>query len=249
MMDYPDERGPHTGETIIFLHGGNMGGWTWAGQVEALPDRHLLIPDLPGYGHRASQPWPGVAEAADDIARIIRERAVDGRAHIVGLSLGGHVALHLLQRHPDVALSCVVSGVTAIGLSRWEGRSVGLTVPLWHRRWFWHLQSFAFSIPAADRTLFVDCATAPDSASNKRMFSEIREGTLPQGAFSYPGPLLAVAAERESASAEKAFPAIRAALPQTQTWIAPKLHHAWSVEDPDLFTRMVTTFADSGQWP
>lgn len=101
----------------------------------------------------------------------------------------------------------------------------------------------------ADRTLFVDCATAPDSASNKRMFSEIREGTLPQGAFSYPGPLLAVAAERESASAEKAFPAIRAALPQTQTWIAPKLHHAWSVEDPDLFTRMVTTFADSGQWP
>lgn len=246
---YPEEHGPRTGETVLFLHGGNMGGWTWAGIVDAMPDRHLLTPDLPGYGHRAAMVWPGVAGSADDVARIIRERAVDGRAHVVGLSLGGHVAMHLLARHPDLVRSCIVSGVTARGLNRSQERSVRLTVPLWHRRWFWRLQSYAFGIPADARRLFVDCASAPRPETNRLMFDAVRGGAMPDDPIAYSGPFLAVAGERESAAARRGLTALQATLPQAQTWIAPKMHHAWSAEDPELFSRMVETFAESGRWP
>lgn len=249
MKPYPDEHGPRAGETIVLLHGGNMGGWTWGGQVEALPGRHLLTPDLPGYGQQASIAWPGPSAAADDVARTIRERAIGGRAHVVGLSLGGHTALFLLQQHPDLVLSCAVSGVAALGLGRFEALMVGVTVPAWHRRWFWSLQSYAFRIPAKDRQLFVNCASAPLPITNRRLFSEARDGAMPQGPIDYDGPFLAVAGEREAGSVERAFPVLRAALPQTQTWVAPRMHHAWSAEDPGLFTRMVTTFADTGRWP
>lgn len=246
---YLHEYGPRTGETLIFLHGGNMGGWMWSGQAEMLPDRHLLTPDFPGYGQRSSTAWPGLSGAADDIALTIRERAVDGRAHVIGMSLGGHVALHLLQRHPQLVRSCIVTGVAALGLGRIEERTVRLTLPLWHRRWFWSLQSYAFRIPAETRQDFVDYAGGASPLTNRHMVAEVAAGSMPQGSIDYDGPFLAVAGEREAASVEGAFPALRGALPQTQTWIAPKMHHPWNAEDPELFTRMVTTFADCGRWP
>ena len=65
------EHGPRTGETIVFLHGANAAGWTWLAQVDQLPERHLLTPDLPGFAGRAGENWPGVAGAADDIAGLI----------------------------------------------------------------------------------------------------------------------------------------------------------------------------------
>jgi len=248
MEHYPDEYGPRAGETMILLHGGNMGGWMWGGQVQLLPDRHLLTPDLPGYGQRNSTQWPGMAAAADDVARTIRDRALGGRAHVVGMSLGGHVALHLMQRHPELARSCAVTGVAALGPGRLQRRLVGLTVPFWHRRWFWALQSYAFGIPADARSVFVDYASAALPLTNRRMASEVGAGTMPQGSIDYDGPFLAVAGEREAASAENAFPALRTALPQTQTWIAPGMHHPWNAQNPELFTRMVVAFADTGRW-
>ena len=111
--NYPLEHGPRTGETIILLHGGNMAGWTWDAQVNGMPDRHVLTPDLLGYGQRRNLTWPGIAGAADDIAEIIRSRAIDGRAHVVGLSLGGLVAVHLIHRHPKLVSTCTISGAVA----------------------------------------------------------------------------------------------------------------------------------------
>lgn len=243
------EHGPREGETILFLHGGNVAGWMWEPQVELLPDRHLLTPDLPGYGERWATPWPGLAAAADDTAALIRASASGGRAHVVGLSLGGHVALHLMHRHPDIVRSCTITGVAATALGPLERTLVAATVPLWHRRWFWAAQSFAFGIPSDAREQFTTDGARVLPESNRRMFNDIKAGTLPQGDFRYQGPLLAVSGQREAASVRRAFPALIAALPQTRTWIAPKMHHAWNVEDAALFTRMVITHIDTGHWP
>ena len=47
LATYPLEHGPREGETIVMLHGGNMAGWTWDLQVQAMPERHILTPRLP----------------------------------------------------------------------------------------------------------------------------------------------------------------------------------------------------------
>lgn len=75
---YPLEHGPRHGESIVMLHGGNMAGWTWDLQVQALPNVHILTPDLPGYGRYANEIWPGSAIAADRIADLIRQCALGG---------------------------------------------------------------------------------------------------------------------------------------------------------------------------
>lgn len=245
---YPIEHGPREGETLVLLHGGNVAGWMWEPQVQRMQDRHLLTPDLPGYGAQADRVWPGMQAAADEVAALIRERAVDERAHVVGLSLGGHVATHLLQRHPALVRSCTITGVASLGLGVLERRIIGAQVPLWHRRWYWTVQARAFGIPADGRELFVQTGSGVRPESNRAMFDEVAHGTLPEGPIAFDGPVLAVAAERESRSVHDALPALRAALPQLRTWIAPRVHHIWSIEDPELFARMVTTHADSGEW-
>ena len=248
MNAFPIEHGPRTGESILFLHGGNVAGWSWQPQVERLPGRHLLTPDLLGYGDRADRDFPGLDGAADDLAELIAERAVDGRAHVVGLSLGGFTALRLAHRHPGLVRSVLVTGVALTGYSAVERALIGPQVPLWRRRWYWAAQAPLFRIPADDRELFVTTATAPSDATNQRMFRETTRSTAPER-FDFTGPLLAVSGQRETASVRRAFAPLRAVAPQLQTWVAPGMHHPWNVQDPELFSRMVAQFVDTATWP
>ncbi len=241
------EHGPRSGETILFLHGGSSGAWAWSGQVELLPQRHLLTPELPGYAGRACEDWPGTGGAADDVATLIRDRAIDGKAHVVGLSLGGFVALQLAHKHPELLRSCLITGSAVSGYSRIEKLAIAPQVPLWRRYWYWAAQAFAFRIPAEVRKQFAADGCAPSARTNRAMFREVVVGGLPRE-LAYTGPMLAVSGEKDSASVRRGFPALCSVLPQTQTCIVPGVHHAWNAEDPELFARMVTTFADTGQW-
>lgn len=238
------EHGARHGETIILLHGNGTGGWMWEPQVERLPDRHVLTPDLPGLGTRTAEAWPGMAGAADDVAAVIRQRALDGRAHVVGLSLGGFVALQLLRRHPELVRSCFVTGVAAAGLAGWERWLIAAQLPLWRHRWYWSAQAVAFRIPIEGREQFVSAASAVRPDTNRRIFREVAGGAMPEGPFAYDGPVLAVAGEREPRSVRNSFPLLRTAFPQLRTWIAPGMHHPWSTEDPVLFTETILSSAE-----
>lgn len=242
------EHGPRRGETIVMLHGNSVAGWMWQPQVERLSDRHLLTPDLPGLGSRSAMTWPGMAAAADDVAGLIRERARNGRAHVVGLSLGGFVAVYLVQRHPELVRSCMVTGVALAGLGTVERKLIGMQVPLWRRRWYWAAQARLFRIPRDGRALFVDAASGVSAETNRRTFGEVAHGAVPNGRFDYEGPMLAISGGREPRSIRAGFAPLRAALPQLRTWIAPGMHHPWSIEDPDLFTEVIVTHADTGEW-
>lgn len=247
--DYPLEHGPRTGETITFIHGGNMAAWTWGDQVQSLSGRHILTPDMPGYGIHADHPLKSMRASADFLADIIRTHAVDGRSHIVGLSMGGFIATHFVAAYPQLAHSCIISGSALCGYSRKDYRRAALTLPLWTRRWFWSLQARSFGIADKDKALFVDTCTTPSDLTNRRLGEEVRLNHLQEMTFAFERPFLAVAAEYDVPSISFSFEPLRTRLPHLQTWTVPGVHHVWSVEKPRLVNQMVATFCDSGRWP
>ncbi|MGH3347506.1 MAG: alpha/beta fold hydrolase, partial [Nocardioides sp.] len=79
---------------------------TWGSQIDALSgDFTVLAWDAPGSGRSSDPPESfRAADYADCWASFLRALGFP-RAHLVGLSFGGIVALALVERQPDVALS------------------------------------------------------------------------------------------------------------------------------------------------
>jgi len=111
MTLYRQEFGPAHASTIIFLHGGGVGGWMWKPQIAQLKDQyHLLVPDLPEHGHSVDVEPMTLPNAAAQVAELIRTRAHGGRAHVVGLSLGAQTTIELLSQTPELIDRAIASG-------------------------------------------------------------------------------------------------------------------------------------------
>ncbi|KAI1136448.1 alpha/beta-hydrolase [Hypoxylon sp. FL0543] len=100
--------------TVVMLHVLLSSHLEWAHCWPQLSEYHLLIPDLPQHSRSRHVGPFSFALAADLVAEMIREHAHDGRAHLVGLSTGGYVAMELIRRHPDVVLSAFVSNAVPV---------------------------------------------------------------------------------------------------------------------------------------
>lgn len=74
----------------------------WRRQIDELSGRgaRVIAPDLRGFGASADLPKAGsIDEHADDLARLLDRLGIE-RAIVVGMSMGGYVALALARRHP-----------------------------------------------------------------------------------------------------------------------------------------------------
>ena len=105
--------GPPDAPSIVFVHGTRLTGAMWAAQQAELSGEFRTIAiDLPAHGARAGEPF-ALEGAANALAETIRDHATGGRAVVVGLSLGGYVAMALAARQPTLVRGLVLSGATA----------------------------------------------------------------------------------------------------------------------------------------
>ncbi|ESU08608.1 hypothetical protein FGSG_04488 [Fusarium graminearum PH-1] len=109
-------------ESIIFLHGG--GGshieWKQVANQSSMDSYHLILVDLPMHSASRDIKPLTIDTAADEVQEVIRNHAHGGKAHVVGFSLGGFIALVLTSRHPNAVLSTFVTGANPYrGLFKW----------------------------------------------------------------------------------------------------------------------------------
>jgi pimeloyl-ACP methyl ester carboxylesterase len=105
--------GPPDAPAIVFIHGTRLTGAMWLPQVAGLSDTYRTIAvDLPAHGTRASETFT-LDSAVASLATAIQDETTDGRAVVVGLSLGGYVGMALAAERPDLVRGLVLSGATA----------------------------------------------------------------------------------------------------------------------------------------
>jgi pimeloyl-ACP methyl ester carboxylesterase len=98
------------GEPMLFIHGGLIADWFKPLVAEpALADRYRLIRyHRVGYGESGQITGPvAVAEMAAHARTLLDHLGVE-RAHVVGHSSGGNIALQLALDHPQVVRSLVL---------------------------------------------------------------------------------------------------------------------------------------------
>ncbi len=241
---YVEEQGLDGRPAIVFLHGSMVAGWMWTEQVAALSsDYRTIVPDLPGLGASASEEWTSFAAAADAVAAEIVRRAPDG-AHVVGLSLGGIVALNLGVSHPELCRSLLVSGVPSGTLSiplRLLSLAMGA---VYGTRLGARLIGRSFGLRDAEAIdAFVATAIATDRAAISAIGTEVASRPLPDGLEHVSVPTLAVVGENDTKPARRTVPLLAATMPNAKGAFVPDVGHQWNAERPTLFSDMVRLWA------
>jgi len=97
---------------VVALHGMGQNAHTFDAVALAL-NRSLLALDLPGHGH-ADAPGsssPTMADLSVDIERAL-DAVLDRPVVLLGMSLGGLIALHVAARRPDLVRAVVLLDIT-----------------------------------------------------------------------------------------------------------------------------------------
>jgi 3-oxoadipate enol-lactonase len=116
------------GDPVVFIHGFGLDSAMWQPQWAAFAQRHRVIRyDMRGYGS-SSLPQGAYSHVQDLLALIDFLGA--GPVHVVGLSLGGRVALRLAAHNPEAVRSLTLADPALDGhtwsadwLQRWRQMS------------------------------------------------------------------------------------------------------------------------------
>ena len=103
------------GHAIVFIHGGQMDSRMWDGQFGSYAKKYRVIRyDVRGFG-RTGPPVKGYSDVGDLFALLgfLKIKSVS----IVGLSLGGRIAVDFALAHPTMVDSIVLADP---GLSGWK---------------------------------------------------------------------------------------------------------------------------------
>src|SRR6266540_581309 len=101
---------------VLCIHGFCQSSAYWSPTLGRLGEYgiHGLAPDLPGFGMSADRPGPHTMEAyADALAGFLDARGLR-QVVVVGGSMGGVVAQHLVLRHPDRVLRVLLVATGAV---------------------------------------------------------------------------------------------------------------------------------------
>ncbi|MGE3873413.1 MAG: acetoin dehydrogenase dihydrolipoyllysine-residue acetyltransferase subunit [Parvibaculaceae bacterium] len=104
------------GVPVVLIHGFGGDGGTWLFNQDALAEKRIVhVIDLPAHGD--SEPTVASGEIADMAAAVLElfEALAVERAHLVGHSLGGAVALAIAKARPERVASLTLIAPAGIG--------------------------------------------------------------------------------------------------------------------------------------
>ncbi len=116
--------GPRDAPGIVFLHGTRLSRAQWSPQLRRLSASFRCVAiDLPGHGALAAEPFT-VEAAVETVCRAIEDEVPSGRAILVGLSMGGYVAIDTAEARPERVAGLVLAGCSAetLGPIAWPFR-------------------------------------------------------------------------------------------------------------------------------
>jgi pimeloyl-ACP methyl ester carboxylesterase len=251
MSLYVQESGTQGAPSIVFLHGIGASGWMWQRQTAALADYHCLNPDLPGHGKSNQVEWISLADTARQVAALIEARATQGRAHVVGLSLGGHLTLEMLERHAHLLDRVVISGVTSVPMPNRAllKPQLWLTTTLFKQDWFVNMQARSLPLSPDEQAAFTKNLRAASMQAYRRIWEEVSEYAAPASLGGVQTPTLITAGSRESKIIRQAVETLSNLLPNAQGRLAPGLGHGWNVQNPRLFNATVRAWISGAPLP
>ncbi len=248
------ETGKENEESIVFITGGGLSGWMWDKQLEGFTDYHCLVPDLPEHGKSKHVAPLTIETAAEQIIELIKEKAHNKKAHIVGISLGGQLVVQILGMAPEVVDHAMASGTV---VRHYYGKVALTLMPL--NTIFQPFLKSDFILKK-----FMENAKIPLEYSEnyrkdimefntygltKRMLNENAAFRIPKGLCKVENPVLIAMGETEMDLVHESAEDLNRCLPNSRIFKAQGLFHVWNLESPELFNKTVRAWINDKELP
>ncbi|MDX2398360.1 alpha/beta fold hydrolase [Microbacterium algeriense] len=219
---------------LLLLHGGGVAGWMWDPvRAHLRGDHRILVPDLPGHGRSADEPYVSHAETVRELIRILeREREP---ATVVGFSLGAQLAVLLAAERPDL-----VARVTAVSAQAVRMRGTRLTLALLsataglaRKERFARAQARQLFIPEPLLEEYLRTSAAISRQTLIAAVSANLRFTPPDGWAHFPGPVTLVVGAAERGLLHRSAAALRAERPASTIIAVDGCGHGIPLQRPD----------------
>jgi 3-oxoadipate enol-lactonase len=243
-----------SGEAILFLHGLGSCGQDWILQFPAFEIRFRVIaPDLRGHGQTDKPPGRvRVAHLASDVLGLLDTLTVE-RAHVVGLSLGGCVALLLALDAPQRVRSLTLVNTFA----HLEPGDPGHALMLVSRLALLGVRGLPaqahfvaarmFPKPEQEilRKLAAERIASNDMATYRRLMLAIGAFDVRNRLGQITCPTLVIAGDRDTTVPIHPKQFLAARIPGARLEIIADSGHATPIDQADVFNRLVLEFVES----
>jgi pimeloyl-ACP methyl ester carboxylesterase len=241
---YVHQAGRADAASIVFLHGLGLSGAIWQPQFQRLPDYQCLAPDLPEHGKSADLGPFTLKEASKQVADLIRKYTPDGRAHVVGLSMGGAVAVRMLLDVPEVIDHVMVSGAP----TRLDAGLAGINTMMrfLSPHQLADLIFLQFNIPKHYHHLVFEGVRTVKPTAFSHFSQEVTQIELPHQVHA---PMLVTVGQKEIFVAQKAAREMSTTIRGAKGVMVPGRGHIWNLEAADLFTETVRSWVTDAALP
>ena len=255
MSLYIKETGKNNHETIVFLHNEGIAGWMWDEQLKAFSDYHCIIPDLPGHGKSAEVKPVIVQDAADMIIDIIKNKAKNGKAHLVGLSMGAQIAVQILSTAPEVVNHVLISGALVRNSQPTESflelmdNLIALYLP--DKDKTIRIMSYvrSYNIPKNLRSKFKESTYVIEPYSLDKILRETILFKMPDNLEHANVPVLVMRGEKDYGIINESALNLLNVLPNSKGAMALKVGHLWNIENPEMFNNVLKSWLNNENLP
>jgi 3-oxoadipate enol-lactonase len=242
-----------SGDAIVLIHGHPFDHRMWAPQLAALAGEFRLVaPDLPGYGASPVRAATITMRALADSVLALLDAVGVGRATVVGLSMGGLVAMELGLAYPERVDGLVLAATTAAPLTPEEAETRRaaaaemeengmLTVALeMSGRLFGARARRDPALVEAVFTMMINTQPAGAAAALRGRAERPDYATL---LSALRVPSLVIAGDADSYSTAAVTDQLIASLPNPEVLLLPGIGHLPNLEAPEQFNAALGAFA------
>ena len=230
------------GPPVLLLHGAGVAGWMWRPVLARLHGPSASVPDLPGHGLSAAEPFLGQGATVDELAGLLTQPTV-----VVGFSWGAQLAVELTARHPErVAGSVIVSGLARpLALAPLLDPLIAATLPLARSARFARLQGRSMGVPDALLADFVATSRDADPGSVARIIAANNRYAIPAGWGAGSTPALVAYGSREPAAVRASAQALQASRPDAAVAVVAGARHDIPISAPDWLAARIQSLASA----
>jgi 3-oxoadipate enol-lactonase len=231
------------GEPLVLLHPLATAGELWAPVAEVLAGRYqVFAPDLRGHGGTS---WDRdgftIQDMADDLRQALDTLSI-GSVHLLGMSMGGSVAMTFAGLHPDRVRSLVLADTTAWygdkAPATWADRAdKAVSVPREKQVTFqvdrWFTDAFRDNNPE-DVQRVVDIFVATDSEAHAAACRAFGAMDVRKLLPAITAPTLVLVGEEDYATPPDMARQLHDTIPGATLRVLPALRHMSLIELPAL---------------